>query len=67
MNDIQKGDFVYYEYDTKEIFPGRVVDIDKKRGKFIVEICTNKKKSMKNELETVECSRSQLRLRKMKL
>lgn len=56
-----KGDFVWFTYDTKEVYPGRIVDIEK--DDYIVEICINKKKSMNNELERVKGKKHQLQLR----
>lgn len=56
-----KGDFVWYTDDTKEVYPGRVIDT--KKGVFIVEICLNKKKSSGNELDRVEAKEHQLKIR----
>lgn len=59
--DFAKGDFVWFTYDTKEDYPGRIVDIEKED--YVVEICLNKKKSMNNELERVKGKKHQLRMR----
>jgi acetolactate synthase small subunit len=61
LEPLRKGDFVWFTYETKEVYPGRIVDIEK--DTYIVEICTNKKKSSGNELERVKGKREQLELR----
>lgn len=53
------GDYVYFQYSKKQEFPGKV--IGKEKDEFLVEICTNKKKSEGNETETMRGTRSQLR------
>jgi hypothetical protein len=61
LEEFQRGDFVNFTYDTGEVYPGRIIDIDK--GEYIVEICTNKRKNSENELEIVRAKKHQLQLR----
>lgn len=58
-DNLKTGDFIWFMYDTKEIYPGRVMRIEK--DDYLVEICTNKRKSEGNEVEHVKGKRSQLR------
>jgi hypothetical protein len=66
LREFQRGDFVNFTDDTGEVYPGRIVDIDKK-DEYIVEICVNKRKTLENELEIVRAKRNQLQLRLMGL
>ncbi|WCK56984.1 hypothetical protein PP175_27730 (plasmid) [Aneurinibacillus sp. Ricciae_BoGa-3] len=59
--EFKKGDFVWFTYDTKEVYPGRIAEID--GDDYTVEICTNKKKSSGNELERVKGKANQLKKR----
>lgn len=61
LEEFQRGDFVNFTYDTGDVYPGRIVDIDK--DEYIVEICINKRKNSENELEIVRAKRHQLQLR----
>lgn len=54
----QKGDFVIVTIDTKEKFKGQVKDIEK--NEYIIEICTNKRKSEANELDMVRAREEDL-------
>jgi hypothetical protein len=61
LEQFAKGDFVWFTYETKEVYPGRIVDIVK--DDYMVEICINKKKSSGNELEVVKGKKHQLQIR----
>lgn len=54
----QKGDFVIVELQTKEKFKGQIKDIEK--DDYIIEICTNKRKSEANEIDTVRAKAEKL-------
>lgn len=53
-----RGDLVIYEYG-KEKYRGIIKDIVD--GEYLIEICTNKKKSEENEVEVIRASKSQVR------
>lgn len=57
-NEFQKGDFVWLNYPTKIVFPGRILSV--KDDIYRVEICTDKLKKSKNETEIVECTKDRL-------
>ncbi|WPS85348.1 hypothetical protein SMD22_01590 (plasmid) [Brevibacillus halotolerans] len=59
INELIIGDYVYFQYGKKQEFPGIIKSIS--NGIYKVEICINKKKSEGNEVDIVECTRSQLR------
>ena len=61
MGDLRVGDFVSFIYDTKEVYPGRIVRIE--GDEYVVEICTNKRKTAENEIELVRGKRDKIRLR----
>lgn len=61
MEQLSKGDFVWYTCETNEVFPGRIVNVEK--DIYSVEICLNKKKSSNNELEVVKAKKEQLEIR----
>jgi hypothetical protein len=63
VEQFRKGDFVWFTftYDEKEVYPGRIIDVEK--DNYIVEICTNKKKSSGNDLEKVKGKKHQLQIR----
>ena len=56
---IQKGDYIMFEYETGEQFPGVVEDINGEQ--VAVRINTNLKKSEDNELELVVGNMSQVK------
>lgn len=58
-HEFSVGDYVWFMYDKEEEYPGFIKRIDK--DEYEVEICLNKKKSEKNELELVRGKKHQLR------
>lgn len=61
MAEYRNGDFVWYRYETDEVFPGRIIGFE--NGEYIIEICMNKRKSAGNDLEQIKAKPSQLELR----
>lgn len=56
--NFQKGDFVMVTLETKEKYKGQIKDIIK--DEYIIEICTNKRKSEANEVDTVRVKENKL-------
>lgn len=56
--NFQKGDFVMVTLETKEKYKGKIQDIV--NDEFIIEICTNKRKSEANEVDTVKVKANKL-------
>lgn len=60
MDNLNVGDYVLFKYDTKEVYPGRILSISKK-GRVKVEICTNKCRKGFSDIEIVEGTLDQVR------
>lgn len=56
--NFQKGDFVMVTLETKEKYKGQIKDIIK--DEYIIEICTNKRKSEANEIDKVQVKANKL-------
>jgi hypothetical protein len=54
----QKGDFVWFFYDARERYPGRVLKADK--DGYQLEICYNRRKSEGNDLGLVKAKAVQI-------
>jgi pyruvate/2-oxoglutarate/acetoin dehydrogenase E1 component len=56
--NLQKGDFVIVILETKDKYKGQIKDIIK--DEYIIEICTNKRKSEENEVDIVRVKADKL-------
>lgn len=56
--NFHKGDFVIVTLETKEKYRGTIKEIQK--DDYIIEICTNKRKSEANEVEFVTVKANRL-------
>ncbi|MDF2879557.1 MAG: hypothetical protein K0R54_114 [Clostridiaceae bacterium] len=55
MESLSVGDYILYEYITKEFYPGKIVAISK-NNKVTIEICMNKRKSEGMDTEVLEAN-----------
>lgn len=61
-DNFQVGDFVSFTYETKEVYPGRILS-KKDNGKYEVEIFISQRGASELEVEVVIGKESQLKMR----